>query len=440
MLAASPLWAENRIDGQSPDAPALSAYGDYKVGVRQLEFLNPDQVDILAVAGGATGEPRPRYDRPLTVEMWYPAADDAAGETTLKTFLRDGTTAIELEGQAVRDAASAETSEAFPLVLLSHGYPGNRFLLSHLAENLASKGYVVASIDHTDSTYNDISAFGSTLVNRPLDQLFVLEEMAKLNADATSEFAGKIDASNTGLVGYSMGGYGALITAGAGVSAAAVGFPFGGPDGTLAIHQQGSDTHENLPDPRIKTAIAIGPWGNNFGVWEAEGLAGIEIPMLFMAGAEDTVSGYENGVRPIWEGAVNADRALLTFEEAGHNAAAPIPAPSESFYFNPNLNFNISEHYTTPGWDTVFMNNVAQHFATAWLDDALKGDPDAADYLNLSALGSNDDWLGFQSGTSDRLRFEVLTADVSAVPLPASSWLLLAGVAGLFAMKRRSVA
>ena len=69
----------------------------------------------------------------------------------------------------------------YPLLIISHGYPGNRFLLSHLAENLASKGYVVASIDHTDSTYSDQAAFGSTLLNRPLDQLFVLNEMARLN-------------------------------------------------------------------------------------------------------------------------------------------------------------------------------------------------------------------------------------------------------------------
>ena len=60
-------------------------------------------------------------------------------------------------------------------VIISHGYPGNRYLLSHLGENLASKGYVVASIDHkSDSTYDDQTGLASTLYNRPLDQLFVL--------------------------------------------------------------------------------------------------------------------------------------------------------------------------------------------------------------------------------------------------------------------------
>jgi predicted dienelactone hydrolase len=54
-------------------------------------------------------------------------------------------------------------------VVVSHGYPGSRYLLAYLCENLASKGYVVVSIDHTDSTYRDVASFVSTVVNRSLD-------------------------------------------------------------------------------------------------------------------------------------------------------------------------------------------------------------------------------------------------------------------------------
>ncbi len=79
-------------------------------------------------------------------------------------------------------------SGAFPLVIISHGYPGNRLLLSHMGENLASKGFVVASIDHKDSTYDDQKAFASTLYNRPFDQLFVLNEMARLGAASSGSF------------------------------------------------------------------------------------------------------------------------------------------------------------------------------------------------------------------------------------------------------------
>ena len=65
-------------------------------------------------------------------------------------------------------------------MIISHGYPGNRYLMSHIGENLASKGFVTVSIDHKDSTYDDQKAFGSTLYNRSFDQLFVLNEIDRL--------------------------------------------------------------------------------------------------------------------------------------------------------------------------------------------------------------------------------------------------------------------
>ena len=35
--------------------------------------------------------------------------------------------------------------------------------MTYLAENLASKGYVVAAIGHTDSTFDNVGDFSSTL-------------------------------------------------------------------------------------------------------------------------------------------------------------------------------------------------------------------------------------------------------------------------------------
>ncbi|QFT60252.1 Alpha/beta hydrolase family protein [Sulfitobacter sp. THAF37] len=425
-LGAGGASAENRIDRQLPNAPELAAYGDLPVGVRTLEMVNPDQIDILAIDPQAEKPAEwPRYDRPLTVEMWYPAAEGSEGDTSMKAYLRDGTTEVTLVGKAHRDAAPAAGEEAYPLVLVSHGYPGNRFLMSHLAENLASKGYVVASIDHTDSTYRTQAAFGSTLVNRSLDQLFVLEQMAQKAADG-GEFAGLYDADNAGLIGYSMGGYGAIITAGGGVTEASVGYAWGGPHGTLGIHQAGSDTHADLPDPRIKTAVAIGPWGMNTGFWDAEGLAGVQIPMLFIAGSQDETSLYERGVRAIWENVSGVETALLTYDNAGHNAAAPMPAPEESYYFSEDKGFNISEHYADAVWDTVRMNNIAQHFVTAWMDARLKGDAEAGEYLDLvensndGTWSMNEDgtekedhsyWKGFAEGTAKGLTYEVKTPE-----------------------------
>ncbi|MFT6091083.1 alpha/beta hydrolase family protein [Sulfitobacter sp.] len=421
-FAAPMAWAENRVDAQLPNAPELAAYGDMAVGVRQIELVHADQINILAIDPAADKpETLPTYDRPLTVEVWYPAADGATGDTAFQAYLRDGTTEVTLNGQAMRDADPA-AGAAYPLVIVSHGYPGNRFLMSHLAENIASKGYVVAAIDHTDSTYRTKAAFGSTLVNRSLDQLFVLNEMARLSAADGSFLNGLVNTDTAGIVGYSMGGYGAVITAGGGVTEASVAYGWGGPHGTLAIHQAGSDTHNALPDPRIKTAVAIGPWGMNTGFWDAEGLSGIKIPMLFMAGSQDMTSLYEKGVRAIWENASGTNRSLLTFENAGHNAAAPIPAPVESYRHDDALGFNVSAHYSDPVWDQARMNNIAQHFVTAWMDNHLKGDEGAGEYLDLvensndGVWSMNEDgtpkedhnyWKGFDKDTAKGLRFEV---------------------------------
>ncbi|THF89598.1 MAG: dienelactone hydrolase, partial [Sulfitobacter sp. SK025] len=74
-LTAPMAMAENRIDTQLPNAPDMAAYGNMGVGVRQIDLVNTDQIDILAIDPKAPKpETMPRYDRPLAVEVWYPAA------------------------------------------------------------------------------------------------------------------------------------------------------------------------------------------------------------------------------------------------------------------------------------------------------------------------------------------------------------------------------
>ncbi len=420
-LAADSSRAENRIDTIRPDAPELAAYGEFSVGVRTLELVNPDQVDVVAAQAAADGEVPSRYDRPLTIDVWYPGA---AGEaTSYDVTLRDGRTAVEVHGRARRDADADRSAAPYPLVLISHGYPGNRFLLSHLAENLASKGYVVASIDHTDSTYRTLAAFSSTLVNRPLDQLFVLEELERRSVAESGFFAGLVDADHSGLIGYSMGGYGAVITSGGGITAESA--ERGAPLGLLEMHRAGAEALEarfaNRVEPKIKAVVAFAPWGMTNDVWDAQGLSAIRIPTLFVAGSADAVSGYEDGVQAMFEQATSVDRHLLTFLNAGHNAAAPMPAPEET-----RSGRAIYSHYADPVWDSVRMNNIAQHFVTAFLGLRLKGDESMAGYLELveesdagvwaknpdgSSKPEHSYWKGFANQTARGLRLETLSAE-----------------------------
>lgn len=414
VLATALAQPADRIDVQRPDAPELAAYGEHAVGVRTIDVVDEGRLNILAAT---EGEEIPSYDRPLTLEVWYPAVleDGAMAGGTYTVTTRDGETQAELAGRAVRDATPHADAAPYPLVIVSHGYPGNRYLLSHLAENLASKGYVVASIDHTDSTYADQAAFGSTLYNRPLDQLFVLDEMERFSAGDDGFLSGMVDAGTTAIVGYSMGGYGAVNVIGGGYTEASTQFDFAPPGGVLAQHQAGTETFEARQDPRVVAAIAIAPWGMNTGFWDEEGLAGIETPVLFMAGSIDDVAGYENGIRAIFENAVNADRYLLTFENANHNAAAPIPAPRAAW------ETGTFAHYGDAVWDTVRMNNIAQHFATAFLGLHLQDDLEMASYLDLveraaDGVWSVDDedeftadhsyWKGFQNRTAVGLTLE----------------------------------
>ncbi len=412
-LSATASFA-NPIDVIRPDAPELSPYGDRAIGVQTMTFTDPRRIDILNVTADAT----PVYDRPLTVEIWYPAADGTAPGGSYRAFLRDGQTEVTLTGRAARDATPA-SGESFPLIVISHGYPGNRFLMSHLGENLASKGYVTVSIDHTDSTYSDQAAFGSTLYNRPLDQKFVIDAMEALDGP----LGDIVDTANTGVIGYSMGGYGALIFAGAGVTQTSVDYPWGTPNGLLGIHKAGSDTHEALIDDRVKSIVSIGPWGKAFAFWDADGVAGLRKPTLLMAGSVDDVSNY-GAMRSIFDEATGTDRHLLTFNHANHNAAAPMPAPAESYEPVPTLDFVPFEHYADAVWDTTRMNNIAQHFATAFFDQHLKG-ADMAAYFDLVpnaddgvfALEESGEpkpehsyWTGFQPRTAAGLRFETKRA------------------------------
>lgn len=396
------LNAQNRIDQLRPDAPALAAFGEWQIGVKTLKFIHQEQMDVLRTKAG---EESKRYSRVLTVEIWYPAAGSSESEVRnsdglapgeYRTSTRDPKRIVSIFGKALRDAPQV-SNHRFPLVMISHGYPGNRYLLSHLGENLASKGYIVASIDHMESTYNDQAGFASTLLNRPLDILFVLQEIERLDKGAASDkthegFKGLIDTSNTGIIGYSMGGYGVVNVIGGGFTEASTKLPIAPPNRLLEVRQTGNQKYEASIDRRIKAAVAFAPWGWNAGFWDAQSLTGIKTPTFYIGGSHDDVSGYSPGFRNLFEGSVNAHRYLLTFLNANHNAGAPIPAPRESWDKVSHLPTPPASHYMDPVWDSVRMNNIAQHFVTAFLGKYLKLDPSMDAYLNLTEYASDGKW------------------------------------------------
>ncbi|MBV7538444.1 dienelactone hydrolase [Duganella sp. sic0402] len=389
-LVAGDVGAQEYYGDFRPDAPELAARGALLVGVRTLVAENKDQLDVLRYSAE---QPNPRYARKLTLEVWYPArlAEGQKEHTVYTDVLGSGpndpkrpNTPFQFNGRAARDA-SPVAGTRYPLVIISHGYPGSRLQMSYLTENLASKGYVVVAIDHPESTRADKAGFASTLLNRRLDDLFVLNSVAAWAKPGSGSFlAGLVDADNTALVGYSMGGYGALNTVGAGVGAAAAAFV---PGGKLAINQQGNPAYAAARDQRIKAVVAFAPWGANYKVWDDAGLAGVRTPTLFITGDQDDVAGYQEGVLQLFQKTVNADRYLLTYVGGRHNSAPNPPSPA---HFS---NFDDFQSYSEPVWDSRRINNINQHFVTAFLGIQLKQQP-LQSYLQLTQQ-SNDEWKGF---------------------------------------------
>jgi predicted dienelactone hydrolase len=379
------------------DAPDLAPRGTWAVGVRTVELVNPHQPDILRFDKD-TGK-APFYDRPLTLEIWYPASippgkeERVIYESAMPGTQRPGVpNTFHILGKALRDAPPVN-GRAFPLVVVSHGYPGSRTFMTWLTENLASKGYVVAAIDHTDSVFGQQRAFASTLLNRAADQTFTIDTLTDRSHDPEDFMHNLIDPSRVAVVGYSMGGYGALATAGAGYSrqgGAAQAIPGGYFDRWLADNKE----FQSRRREQIKAVVAIAPWGNQppQNNWDAQGLAGIRIPSLFIAGDQDDVSGFEQGTRKAFNSAVNSERYLLVFENARHNVGGNPPPPEALGDFTSRAFFD------EPVWRKDRISAINQHFITAFLDLYLKGDDSRREYLTLPLKSSagNQAWKGFQ--------------------------------------------
>jgi predicted dienelactone hydrolase len=395
-----------------PDAPELAGRGDYSVGVQTIDLIHKDQIDILNYGKGSDS----LYNRPLKVEVWYPAdiPDDSEELTTYEEVMGNANSPdrplipFTFPGRAKREADSNQKAGPYPLIIVSHGYTGSRIMYTYLTENLASKGYIVVSIDHTESTFRDAAGFNSTLLNRSLDVLFVLNEVAQLGEDNNSFLSGMVNADLTALIGYSMGGYGVINVAGAGYSPQAAGFFSSMSGGSTALNKRavGNPEYEASIDPRIKAVIAFAPWGMQRAVWNSDGLAGIKIPSLFIAGSEDDISGYEKGTKALFEGAVNSDRYLLTYINARHNVA-PNPPPQESL--QPGLHIDEYLRYADSVWDQRRINNINQHFVTAFLGLHLKKADSYTQYFDVTENANEENWTGFKPRTSVGLQLHHLT-------------------------------
>lgn len=92
-----------------------------------------------------------------------------------------------------------------PIILLAHGFLGSRYDLSHLAEELASNGFICLSVEYPESlaaSYERIDGLDRRIVNEQLLQ--TMENQWKISSSKTTKF---------GIVGHSLGS-GTVFTTG----------------------------------------------------------------------------------------------------------------------------------------------------------------------------------------------------------------------------------
>jgi dienelactone hydrolase len=222
--------------GWSLPVPTLPAPGGpLPVGTTVVSL---EDADRLARYGSAPASPRE-----LVLQVWYPADPDArvdfgpwvpagaafgreaADWLGLPAFTLDHVGLV--RSHATTDAPATPQPGALPVVLYAHGWGGFRTIQSDLAEHLASRGYVVAALDHTHGAVATAFPDGEVvpidpdalpagapsasydLASQRLvetfagDLAFLLDE---LEEGAIPALTGRLDLERVGVVGHSTGG------------------------------------------------------------------------------------------------------------------------------------------------------------------------------------------------------------------------------------------
>ena len=177
--------------------------------------------------------------REVLVRLWYPASINGvckAAQYTSPEVWRYFSQLSGLPLPAVKTNSCLDasvTDGAHPVVVFTHGFTGTFTDYTFLFEDLASRGYFVASVDHTyEATavafpdgrfarsmlgshlssipHTDRETLSRALSVRLGDLRFVLDELERLNRTAESPLAGHLDLSSVAIAGHSFGGLTAL--------------------------------------------------------------------------------------------------------------------------------------------------------------------------------------------------------------------------------------
>ncbi|MFC7883107.1 alpha/beta hydrolase family protein [Streptomyces sp. NPDC057376] len=242
LLGAAPASASQQAHAQtqysvpgtrSTSAPELPRpAGPHPVGRRTLHLVDRHRTDPwVPTARG----------RELLVSVSYPARRTGAGSPA--AYVTADEARLLLEARGLTGVVPAETLAGtrtharvgaapargrFPLVLLSPGFGMPRTTLTSLADDLASRGYVVAAVDHAyESLATEFpggrvmpcvacekvdgrAEFAGVVRGRTADLSFVIDELT--DRRRTGALARMIDPRRIGAAGHSIGGATAAAT------------------------------------------------------------------------------------------------------------------------------------------------------------------------------------------------------------------------------------
>ena len=217
------------LQGPAPYLPEPT--GPSPVGITSLHLTDTSRPDPWAAGVAA---------RELMISLRYPATRADGRRAPYMTpaesellLANASITAVpadtlsRVRTNAVSDAPPAGRSRSLPFVVLSPGFIHPRSVLTALAEDLASHGYVVAAIDHTYESVATAFPDGrvttclarqasgrsrgeKVVAGRAADVRFVLDQLT--GAHAAWPGADLIDPSRIAMAGHSIGG-GATIAA-----------------------------------------------------------------------------------------------------------------------------------------------------------------------------------------------------------------------------------
>jgi predicted dienelactone hydrolase len=147
--------------------------------------------------------PQDRSGRALDVAIWYPAQVRGTAKTIGETSVFFGFAGF---------AKAIPKPGRHPLVIMSHGWPGNWTNQDWLAQVLVKHGYIVAAPNHPGTTTNDVRSISSEnpLWERPRDLSRVIDALM-----ADPSWSSLIAPDRIAAAGHSMGGWTIMELAGA---------------------------------------------------------------------------------------------------------------------------------------------------------------------------------------------------------------------------------